>query len=620
MCGIIGFITKDKKDLTEPLIRGLVDLEYRGYDSAGIAWLVDKEIVMQKCLGAPSEYLIKPKNISTSTVGIGHNRWATHGKPSIQNAHPHFDCNKNIAVVHNGTILNYKTIKKDLQQGGHVFQSETDTEVVPHLIEKYMKGGMDIEEAIRAMAQILEGSFGLVILHTAFPHKLFVVKNGSPISIGKTDDSYIVASSTNALVRYTESYITLDDGEMAILDRATNQHHIYKYANPTELVFKVEHLIEGIELDNLSKGEFATFMEKEIFEQPATTRTTLLGRTDIERGNVMLGGLTDYLSLLSQIKNIYLVGCGSAYNATLLGKEIIERLTPINVSAQVASEFRYRKQNWKPEDTIMLSVSQSGETADTLEAIKEMNQRGFTTFGMVNVVGSAIAQATVAGVYTRAGAEIGVASTKAFTSQCTTFYLLALLLARMHEMQSPQGMQYIKTLEAIPSAMIETLTTSDTIKKITAGFTALTHFQFLGRGIHMSIAHEGALKFKELTYLEAGSYPLGELKHGPMAMIDQHSLSIVLLPKDELFSIGILSLEQIKAKGGRLLVITDEQGSKDPSLQLADECIVIPTLPNPLFYPLLEVIPLQLLSYHFANHLGKNIDKPRNLAKSVTVQ
>ncbi len=628
MCGIIGILKKEESELSENLVQSLIDLEYRGYDSAGIAIVHKKNIKTGKCLGAPSQYMdigSFKKNIGEekvfTTVGIGHNRWATHGKPSISNAHPHLDCEESIAVVHNGTILNYESLKENLKSLGHDFKSDTDTEVVPHLIEEKIKNGLSLEDAIVETASLLEGSFGLAIIHKDYPKNLYVVKNGSPISIGIQNEMFVVASSTNAILRYTDRYLVLEDGEMAKLDAENMSHNIFKYKQPARSrVYKAEQIIEGILLEDLSKGDFDTFMQKEIFEQPATTRSTILGRTNIDGGLAVLGGLIDYKEKLRTIENLYIVGCGTAYNAGMLGKELIESMTPINVSAQIASEFRYRKQNFSPDNSVFLSISQSGETADTLESLKEMKRKGFTTLGIVNVVGSAIAHESDAGIYTRAGTEIGVASTKAFTAQAITLYLFSLSLARVHGMSESAGIAFVKELEAIPELMKRVLENHKEIERVAEVFRDIEKIQFLGRGIHMPIAYEGALKFKELTYMEAGSYPLGELKHGPMAVIDESSLSVVILPKDDLFSIGSISIEQIKSKGGRILVITDEEGAKAPVMRHADEVIVIPKLSNALMYPLVEVIPLQLFAYYFAKQLGNNIDKPRNLAKSVTVQ
>lgn len=628
MCGIIGILKKENSELSDNLVQSLIDLEYRGYDSAGIAIVHNSSIKIEKCLGAPSQYMDLDrfkKNIGEekilTTVGIGHNRWATHGKPSISNAHPHLDCGGDIAVVHNGTILNYESLKENLKKQGHNFKSDTDTEVVPHLIEENMKKGLSLEDAIVESASLLEGSFGLAIIHKDYPKTLFVLKNGSPISIGISNEMFVVASSTNAILRYTDRYLVLEDGEMAKLDAENMSHNIFKYKQPARSrLYKAEQVIEGILLEDLSKGDFDTFMQKEIFEQPATTRSTILGRTNAEGGLAVLGGLIDYKEKLRNIDNLYIVGCGTAYNAGMLGKELIENLTPINVSAQIASEFRYRKQNFSPDNSVFLSISQSGETADTLESLKEMKRKGFTTLGIVNVVGSAIAHESDAGIYTRAGTEIGVASTKAFTAQAITLYLFSLSLARVHGMSESAGISFIKELESIPEIMKKVLENHQEIERIAEVFRDIEKIQFLGRGIHMPIAYEGALKFKELTYMEAGSYPLGELKHGPMAVIDDMSLSVVILPKDDLFSIGSISIEQIKSKSGRLLVITDEEGAKSPVMRLADEIIVIPKLNNPIMYPLIEVLPLQLFAYYFAKQLGNNIDKPRNLAKSVTVQ
>lgn len=630
MCGIIGIITKKDRNLIPDIAASLSDLEYRGYDSAGLAFLDGGVIRVHKCVGAPSQNLnpeeIKknfgPRDISAK-VAIGHNRWATHGEPSVINAHPHLDCRGAVAVVHNGTILNYAKLKEELVGKGHAFSSETDTEVIPHLIEDCLAEGLSLGKSVAKTCRRLEGSFGLAAVSGASPELLVVAKNGSPLVIGVLNESLVVASSQNAIIRYTDRIISLHDGEMAELSAAGELvYSISKFGDAfSAKVSRQEEKIIGISIEDVSKGEFETFMLKEIFDEPASVRATLLGRYDKNRGDAVLGGLIDYNDYLALISHIYFVACGTAHNAACVGKEIIESLTDIIVESAVASEFRYRKHNFPKTKTAVFAVSQSGETADTLESVKEAGRKGYKTFGIVNVVGSAIAETTDAGIYNRAGIEIGVASTKAFTSQLAAVYLLALKLARARGMSSQKGKEYIREIERLPELMKKTLEMSaEPIRKITGLYGGIKTINFLGRGIHVPVSAEGALKFKELTYIEAGSYPLGELKHGPMAVIDKESLSVVLSPKDELFDISKNSIEQIKSKGGKILLITSEDSREDSGISKADSVLYLPTLKEKLFYPMLEIIPLQLFAYHFAKNLGRNIDKPRNLAKSVTVE
>ncbi|GMQ95211.1 MAG: glutamine--fructose-6-phosphate transaminase (isomerizing) [Patescibacteria group bacterium] len=630
MCGIAAILSKEKGNLIPKAISMLRDLEYRGYDSAGIAVMGDADISTYKCLGAPSEHL-REEDIYTAMgescknvhAIIAHNRWSTVGKPSIKNAHPHTDCGKHIAIVHNGTILNYAPLKKDLVGKGHTFRSDTDSEVIAHQIEEFQKNNISLEEAILHAVELLEGSFGLVVFFIDEPKKLYLVKNGSPVNIGLAPDSFIVASSVNAILRYTDKFITMRDGEFAVLDVAGSEkeYKIFHYADKHKKhISKTENTISGVSIDDLSKGEYETFMLKEIFEQPATTKSTILGRYDKKTGNAVLGGLIDDKEFLKNIKHMYTVACGTAHNAGCLGRGLIEHFARVDVQNEIASEFRYRKQVLDPNITAVFMVSQSGETADTLGAVQSARDKGYFTFGIVNVVGSAIANETKAGVYTRAGAEIGVASTKAFTSQAAIFYLLALSLARGRSMQVGDGKKFIEHLEEIPDKMKKMLAAGETIKEIVSRHTDIRNINFLARGIHIPIANEAALKFKELTYMEAGSYPLGELKHGPIAIVDKECLSVIIMPKDPLFDLSKNSIEQIKSKGGRVLVITDESGASDPLIQKVGDVITIPTLEDPLFYPLVEIIPLQLFAYHFARALGRDVDKPRNLAKSVTVE
>lgn len=630
MCGITGILSTKKREVIPDVIASLGDLEYRGYDSAGIATISEWGIKTYKCLGAPSRNLNTREiyksiggGVRKTKVAIGHNRWATHGAPTLSNAHPHIDCRGELALVHNGTIINYEALREKLEKAGHVFKSDTDTEVIAHQIEEERKNSVSPEEAILHSIALLEGSFGLAILLKDAPNKLYLAKNGSPINIGLAQDFFIVASSVNAILRHTDKFISLKDGEFAVLDVEGKipRYKIFNFNDKTGGKIKKEiNTIKDTKLEDLSKGGYPSFMLKEIFEQPSVTKTTMLGRYDKEMGNAILGGLIDHEEELRKINNIYTIACGTAHNAGTLGKEIIESLTDINVRNEIASEFRYKKHNLDPRNITLFAISQSGETADTLESVKEAKYKGYTVFGIINVVGSAIAEEADAGVYTRAGAEIGVASTKAFTSQATVFYLLALKLARGRSMQIQEGREFIKNLEEIPDKQKEMLNVEQKIKKLVTKYTRIKNINFLGRGIHLPIANEAALKFKELTYIEAGSYPLGELKHGPMAVIDEDCLSVVIIPKDGLFEISKNSIEQIKSKGGKVLIITDERAKGDPILKKVDDVIFVPTLNNPLFYPLVEIIPLQLFAAHFATALGKDVDKPRNLAKSVTVE
>jgi glucosamine--fructose-6-phosphate aminotransferase (isomerizing) len=630
MCGIIGVISKNKQELIPQAISALCDLEYRGYDSAGVGFIDEGKIKVYKCLGAPSEKLHKEDvyektNIIDKkiTTVIGHNRWATHGKPSVKNAHPHVDCTGRIALAHNGTILNFESLKNSLEKLGHTFYSETDTEVIAHCIEEALKHEKDFRDAFVAAIKMLEGSFGIVAIDAQDPGKLYIAKNGSPLNIGRTKDAFIVASSVNALLRHTKEYIALSDNEYAVLNAQNGalKQEIFSLNKDFTLITKKSKQIKGVSQNDMTKGDFDTFMLKEIYEQPKTTHATLLGRYNKKTGDAVLGGIIELNEFFASLTNICTIACGTANNAGKVGKEIIEKMTNITVRNEIASEFNYKKINLEIEKTLMLAISQSGETADTLEAVKKAKRDGYTTCGIVNVVGSAISVETGVGEFTRAGTEIGVASTKAFTAQLALMYLFAIKLARARgTMDQKEGINTIKTLEKIPKLMQETLSLDKSIFDIAKKFKRVKNISFLGRGIHTAIADEAALKFKELTYLEAGSCPLGELKHGPIAVIDKDHLSVIIMPKDELFELSKNSVEQIRSKGGKVLIITDESARGESFLKKVDAVIFIPTIKQGIFYPLLEIIPLQLFAYHFATLLGRNVDKPRNLAKSVTVQ
>lgn len=631
MCGIVGIITSEKRNLVPEIISSLKNLEYRGYDSTGIAIINTGEIRRVHRLGAPSDVFV-PQQISEElgvtsdglSVAIGHNRWATHGKPSEENAHPHFDCTDTLAIVHNGTILNHELLRKELIALGHTFSSTTDTEVIPHLIEQKIKEGSSVKDAFLDTAACLDGSFGLALISSNEPDRLLLAKHGSPLLFGVLKDTLIAASSSNAILAYTNTFITLADGEYADLSIGSGNvsYKIGTIQDRENLITKETTTITDHSREDMSIGEYESFMKKEIHEQPSVFRTTILGRYDETTGDAVLGGLIDYEDMLRHARQVITVACGTAHNAALVGGILIETLANLPVRNEIASEFRYKKVPISPEEAILFAVSQSGETADTLESVKEARRKGYTTFGIVNVVGSAIAEAVDAGVYARAGFEIGVASTKAFIAQLAIFYLLAIKLARERGMTPQEGQSILNELNKIPNLMIKTLeTTESEIKRLAENYASkgIRTINFLGRGIHVPICIEASLKFKELTYLETGSYPLGELKHGPIAIIDNNALSIIIMPHDDLFALNKNSLEQVLSKGGNVIVVTDELGAQNLVLQDI-EVIIIPTLKNQLLYPALEILPLQLFAYHYARALGNNVDKPRNLAKSVTVE
>ena len=499
MCGIIGIASTKKRDIVPELIDSLVRLEYRGYDSAGIACDLGGDILIEKCTGAPSDGLSAEgiykqtviENLECST-GIGHNRWATHGKPTVQNAHPHFDTKREVIVVHNGTILNFEILKSELEKNGVVFATETDTEVIPQYISKLLKEGESIEDAFLNTIKKLEGSFGVVMMAKSNPGKLYIAKNGSPVVIGITDDSYFVSSSIHAFAPYTDRYITVEDNEYVLLDVTNDNPEIkilhLENKNKREAVEKrMENKEEGI----YSKGEYETFMLKEIYEQIATTKVTLLGRYDEKKGDIHLGGLLEHREFLSKIDHLQFIACGTAYNAASVGAYLIEQLTSLQASAHIASEFRHRHNRSPKETTAIFAVSQSGETADTLECVKAANKKGYNTFGIINVVGSAIASEVSAGVYTRAGTEIGVASTKAFTSQLAVIYLLAVYFATSRDMSQKESAAFAGELDRIPELMRRALDENiEKIKKLANEFSKAKSVSFLGKGVHVPIAAE----------------------------------------------------------------------------------------------------------------------------------
>jgi len=611
MCGIIGYI--GNKEITNLLITGLKRMEYRGYDSAGLSIFDENnEIIIKKKKGRITDLeKILNGTISNSNIGIAHVRWATHGFPNDTNAHPHIDNSGNIAIVHNGIIENYAIIKKQLSQEGYFFRTETDTEVLAVLIERFYDRVQDLEYATRLALNEIKGTFGIAIMSKYEPNKIIAARRGSPLILGIGDNEFLVASDASAIIEHTKNVIYLEDDEMAILSK---DGFITKTISNIKTNNEV-HTLE-MQLEQIERGGFDHFMLKEIYEQPATIKDAMRGRLLIEEGNVKLGGLRTVREKLRDARRIIITACGTSYNAALVGEYLIEQLAQIPVEVEYASEFRYRSPILYDDDIVFV-ISQSGETADTLAAVKEAKQRGVCVLGIVNVVGSSIARQTDAGIYIHAGPEIGVASTKAFTSQLTVLTLLSLYLGRMKNLSQIEGMQIAREISLIPDKVHQILNTAPKIEKIAKEYAHVRNFLYLGRGFNYPIALEGALKLKEISYIHAEGYPAAEMKHGPIALIDENMPVVFIAPKDEIYDKVISNILEVKSRKGKVIVITDE--GNDDLIGIAEHIIYIPkTLP--MLTPILTVIPLQMLAYFTAKELNRDIDKPRNLAKSVTVE
>jgi len=611
MCGIVGYIgNRGAKDF---LLEGLKRLEYRGYDSAGLALIAEKKIYTVKSLGKVAELEKRSegrKNLDEATLGIAHTRWATHGKPSEKNAHPHADCEGEVSIVHNGIIENYIVLKDKLQKKGHHFRSDTDSEVIAHLIEEHQKKEKTFEAAFLATLKELKGTYGIAAFSLSDREKLYIARMGSPLVIGIGSDEFWVASDVSAILAHTKRAVYLEDGEWAIIERSG-----YRVKNGTKKSAKNETYIEWSEAQAKKDGH-PHFMLKEIFEQPESFSAALRGRLLIEEGAARLGGLREKEKELRNIKRLIIVSCGTSYHAGLVGEYMLEEYAGIPVEVEFASEFRYRKPILD-KHTAVIAISQSGETVDTLAAIREAKLKGALTLGIVNVVGSAIARETDAGVYNHAGPEVSVASTKAFTSQVAVLTLLTLYLGRQRGMSLVTGQRIAKELSRIPKLMEKVFVQSDAIKKMAKKYAAVDHYLYLGRKYNVPIALEGALKIKEIAYVAAQGYPTGEMKHGPIALVDSKSLTVFLAPTDSVYEKSRSGLEQIRARGGRIIAIATE---KNLEIQkYADEIITIPKTLE-MLTPLLSVIPLQLLAYHMSAAKGYDVDRPRNLAKSVTVE
>jgi glutamine---fructose-6-phosphate transaminase (isomerizing) len=610
VCGIVGYI--GPRTAAPLLIEGLRRLEYRGYDSAGISVVVGNELDTRKSVGKIAELEKQLGNGAgpEGRCGIAHTRWATHGAPTHVNAHPHHDCSGDIVVVHNGIIENYGTLRQKLMQLGHTFESDTDTEVVAHLIEEAYEGSL--EAAVQQALKQVEGTFGLAIISVREPEKIVAARRGSPLLIGiGQEGEYFVASDVAAVLAQTREVVYLDDGEMAVLTPDGYRTLSLKGDEITKEVKQIDW-----DLDAIEKGGHEHFMMKEIFEQPETIRNTMRGRLLEEEGTAKLGGLADVHDMLKRAERVVITACGTSWHAGLLGEYMLEELARIPVEVEYASEFRYRNPVLD-EKTLVLAISQSGETADTLAAVREAKNRGAMVLGVVNAVGSTIARETEAGIYLHAGPEIGVASTKAFTSQVVALTLITVLMARLRTMSILQGREIIAALKQLPDQVEQVLELNDAIRELARTYKDAHNFLYLGRGYNFPTALEGALKLKEISYIHAEGLPAAEMKHGPIALIDANMPVVVIAPKDAVYSKVVSNVEEVKARGGRVIaVVTD--GSNE-LMDKVDHLITIPPTID-ILTPVLATIPLQLLAYHIAVMRGCNVDMPRNLAKSVTVE
>jgi len=610
MCGIVGYI--GKRDAFPILVEGLSALEYRGYDSAGVALVNNSGLSVFKDKGKVDhlkEITSDIENATGTKIGIAHTRWATHGAPSYANAHPHLDVNKRIALVHNGIIENYSILKEKLKKEGIEFLSETDSEVLAQLVGKYYDG--DLSSAVRRALLEVEGTFGVAVIAFDNPGVIIGARRGSPLVVGVGDDEMLLASDASAIVQHTKKVIYLKDNNLIELKHG--------FFNTTTLDNrKINPEIHSLDWDAnaLAKDGFEHFMLKEIFEQPDTIRNAMRGRLLVDDGTARLDGLNLVLQELRAINRLIFVACGTSWHAALVGEYLIEELVGIPVEVEYASEFRYRNPIIDAH-TLVFVISQSGETADTLAALREASRKGATVLGICNVVGSSIARETHGGVYLHAGPEIGVASTKAFTSQLTILSLLTLLLGRMRRISHSDGVTIARALEAIPKQVKKILNQNEIIREIAGIYAKHNNFLYLGRSYNFPVALEGALKLKEISYVHAEGYPAAEMKHGPIALIDKDMPSVVLALKDSVYDKVLSNIQEVNARGGSVIAIANE-GDREIE-KYARHVIHIPkTLP--LLSPLLSVIPLQLLAYHIAALRDCEIDQPRNLAKSVTVE
>ncbi len=608
MCGIVGYT--GRREAAPLLLEGLLRLEYRGYDSAGVAIQNGKGLIVNKLAGRVAK--LRDRLQAEPVVGasgIAHTRWATHGAPTEQNAHPHLDCDAELALVHNGIIENADALRTRLQRAGHVFSSETDTETLAHLIED--APGSSLEERVIAALAHVEGTYGLAVMSSAEPHKVVAARKGSPLLIGVGDNEYFVASDASAVLGHTRSVVFLNDGDISVL---TPDGYRVIDSDARELnrsVDDIEWDLEAIELNG-----YPHFMLKEICEQPDTVHSTLRGRLLFEEGTARLGGLGLAPDECRHLSRIVIVACGTSWHAGLVGRHVLEELTGLPVQVEYASEYRYRRQLRIP-GTLTIAISQSGETADTLEAIRAARTANSRVVGIVNVVGSTIARETDGGIYLHAGPEIGVASTKAFTSQVVALLLLALYIGRQRGLSLEEGRTLVAELAQLPDKVRATLALEPCIKEMAQSYAAAPNALYLGRGVNFPVALEGALKLKEISYIHAEGYPAAEMKHGPIALIDEKMPVVFVAPDDDVFQKVRSNMQEVRARGGRIVALTSE-GADDLG-DLVERQLRVPAT-HPLLSPVVTVIPLQLLAYHIAVLRGCDVDRPRNLAKSVTVE
>ena len=611
MCGIVAYIGAQK---AYPIIlKGLKRLEYRGYDSSGIA-LYGEQIETYKRKGRVAELEVWDEKITeTATVGIGHTRWATHGEPSDANAHPHTSNNGQLTLVHNGIIENYASLKQELVQKGYAFKSETDTEVLVNFIEEIQKNNdYSLEEAMRVALKRVVGAYVIIVMENGFPNRLIAARKGSPLVIGVGEGEHFLASDASPIIEYTKKVIYVNDYELAIISK---DEIILKNLGNEPITPYIQQL--DMELAQIEKGGFDHFMLKEIFDQPASLTDCLRGRLDSENQILTLAGIDQHLSIFTEAKRIVIVACGTSWHAGLVAEYMIEALCRIPVEVEYASEFRYRNPVINSGDVI-IAISQSGETADTLVALERAKEQGAFIFGVVNAVGSSIARLSHAGAYTHAGPEIGVASTKAFTAQLTVLAMMAIKIGLEKKTLSvSEYKRYLAELAVIPDKVKTILGTHQAIKKVAIHYAAARDFLFLGRGYNFPVALEGALKLKEISYIHAEGYPAAEMKHGPIALVDEHLPVLFIATKDAYYEKIVSNIQEIKARKGKVIAVVSAEDTLIRSM--ADHVMEVPEV-DELLAPLLSVIPTQLLSYYIGVELGLDVDKPRNLAKSVTVE
>ena len=605
MCGIVGYL--GHRQAVPIVIAGLKRLEYRGYDSVGIAIPGDGKISAIKTVGKVAEVeALVAANRGAASVCIGHTRWATHGEPSDVNAHPHLDCHNHIAVIHNGIIENYSVLKKKLVDSGHFFRSSTDTEVLAHLIEELSRWSKGLEEAVRGALQQVKGTYGVVVMSDRQPDKLIAARHGSPLVIGHGEGEYYIASDATAIAEHTRRVSYLDDGEVVVI---TRNGMTAKTLGNVETTKSIQEL--AFDLARIERGGYDHFMLKEIYEQPETIRDAMRGRLMAADGEVKLGGLEHVSERLMSARRIILVGCGTSWHAALVGEYLIEQIAKLPVEVEYASEFRYRSPVLSANDVVFF-ISQSGETADTLAALREAKSKGALVLGIVNVVGSTIARESDGGVYVHAGPEIGVASTKAFTSQLTVLALIAIYLARARGISSEDCRVLAQELQSLPSKVGYLLRVSGRVKEVASEFKDSRNFLYLGRGANYPVALEGALKLKEVSYIHAEGYPAAEMKHGPIALIDENMPVVFLVPKDALYDKVVNNMHEVRARRGRIIAIANED---DREIEQITEFVLRVPRTYGFFGPIVNVIPLQLLAYYIAVARGVNVDQPRNLAR-----